>query len=119
MFHPDILKIGHNLGFDLSSVAKYFGGEVPCAPYFDTLMASFLYDNKNRGRLGLDDCLERELGFSMQKGIGHKVEVYSFDEVAKYAYLDAKYTFLLWKTLVPKLEASDVVKVMVSRDGCA
>jgi DNA polymerase I-like protein with 3'-5' exonuclease and polymerase domains len=112
MFNPDILKIGHNLGFDLSSVAKYFGGEVPCAPYFDTLMASFLYDNKNRGKLGLDDCLQRELGFSMQKGIGHKVEDYSFDEVAKYAYLDAKYTFLLWKSIVPKLEDADVVKVM-------
>lgn len=112
MFNPNIIKIGHNLGFDLSSVAKYFGGEVPVAPYFDTLMASFLYDNKNRGKLGLDDCLERELGFSMQKGIGHKVEIYSFDEVAKYAYLDAKYTFLLWKTLVPKLEAADVMTVM-------
>lgn len=112
MFNPNIIKIGHNLGFDLSSVAKYYNNQVPCAPYFDTLMASFLYDNKNRGRLGLDDCLERELGFSMQKGIGHKVEIYSFDEVAKYAYLDAKYTFLLWKVLVPKLEASDVVKVM-------
>lgn len=112
MFNPNIIKIGHNLGFDLSSVAKYFGGEVPCAPYFDTLMASFLYDNKNRGKLGLDDCLQRELGFSMQKGIGHKVEIYSFDEVAKYAYLDAKYTFLLWKNLVPKLEAADVLTVM-------
>lgn len=112
MFNPNIIKIGHNLGFDLSSVAKYFGGEVPVAPYFDTLMASFLYDNKNRGKLGLDDCLQRELGFSMQKGIGHKVEVYSFDEVAKYAYLDAKYTFLLWKDLVPKLEAADVMTVM-------
>lgn len=112
MFNPNITKIGHNLGFDLSSVAKYFGGEVPCAPYFDTLMASFLYDNKNRGKLGLDDCLQREIGFSMKKGIGHKVEDYSFDEVAKYAYLDAKYTFILWKNLLPKLEASDVVKVM-------
>jgi len=112
MFHPSILKVGHNLGFDLSSVAKYYDNTPPCQPYFDTLMASFLYDNKNRGKLGLDDCLQRELGFSMQKGIGHKVEDYSFDEVAKYAYLDAKYTFLLWKVLVEKLEASDVVRVM-------
>ena len=112
MFHPTILKIGHNLGFDLSSVAKYYGNAVPSKPYFDTLMASFLYDNKNRGRLGLDDCLQRELGFSMQKGIGHKVEDYSFDEVAKYAYLDAKYTFLLWKILIGKLEESEVAKVM-------
>jgi DNA polymerase I-like protein with 3'-5' exonuclease and polymerase domains len=112
MFNENIIKVGHNLGFDLSSVAKYYGNEIPCGPYFDTLMASFLYDNRNRIKLGLDDCLERELGFKMQKGIGHKVEDYSYMEVAKYAYLDAKYTFLLWKVLVPKLEEADVTKVM-------
>ena len=112
MFNEDILTIGHNLVFDLSSVAKYYDGVIPSGPYFDTLMASFLYDNKNAGRLGLDDCLQRELGYHMEKGIGHKVEEYSFEEVAKYSYLDSKYTFLLWKTLVPKLTAADVETVM-------
>ena len=111
MFNDKILKIGHNLVFDLGSVTKYYG-ETPVGPYFDTLMASFLYNNKNAGKLGLDDCLKREFGYSMVKGIGYKVEIYSFDEVAKYAYLDAKYTFLLWKDLVPKLEAADVTTVM-------
>jgi DNA polymerase I-like protein with 3'-5' exonuclease and polymerase domains len=112
MFKDDILTIGHNLVFDLSSVAKYYGGNIPVGPYFDTLMGSFLYDNKNKGKLGLDDCLQRELGFSMQKGIGHKVEEYSFEEVAKYSYLDSKYTFLLWKTIAPKIKAADVDRVM-------
>lgn len=112
MFNDNILTIGHNLVFDLSSVAKYYGGEVPTGPYFDTLMASFLYDNKNKGRLGLDDCLQRELGYAMEKGIGHQVELYSFSDVAKYSYLDAKYTFLLWKTIAPKLAAADVEGVM-------
>jgi DNA polymerase I-like protein with 3'-5' exonuclease and polymerase domains len=112
LFNDNQLTIGHNLVFDLSSVAKYYGGEVPTGPYFDTLMASFLYDNKNKGRLGLDDCLQRELGYSMEKGIGHQVELYSFSDVAKYSYLDAKYTFLLWKVLVPKLTAADVDTVM-------
>jgi len=111
-FNENILTIGHNLGFDLSSVAKYYGGNIPSAPYFDTLMASFLYDNKNKGKLGLDDCLQRELGFSMEKGIGHMVEIYGFNEVAKYAFLDAKYTFMLWKVLAPKLAAANVEKVM-------
>jgi DNA polymerase I-like protein with 3'-5' exonuclease and polymerase domains len=111
-FNENILTIGHNLVFDLSSVAKYYDGAIPDGPYFDTLMASFLYDNKNKGRLGLDDCLERELGFKMVKGIGHMVEIYSFSDVAKYAYLDAKYTFLLWKLLVPKLTAANVNTVM-------
>lgn len=112
MFNDSKLTIGHNLVFDLSSVAKYYGGEVPVGPYFDTLMASFLYDNKNKGKLGLDDCLSREFGYSMEKGIGHQVELYSFSDVAKYSYLDSKYTFLLWKTVAPKLTAADVEGVM-------
>ena len=112
MFDEEILTIGHNLVFDLSSVAKYYGGKIPTGPYFDTLMASFLYNNLNRGKLGLDDCLEREFGYSMTKGIGHMVEIYAFSDVAKYSYLDAKYTFLLWKDLAPKLTAADVDGVM-------
>jgi DNA polymerase I-like protein with 3'-5' exonuclease and polymerase domains len=112
LFNDSILTIGHNLVFDLSSVAKYYGSDIPSGPYFDTLMASFLYDNGNKGRLGLDDCLKRELGYEMIKGIGHMVEFYGFNEVAKYAYLDAKYTFLLWKNLAPKLDTSNVTSVM-------
>ena len=111
MFNENILTIGHNLVFDLCSVTKYYD-RVPLGPYFDTLMGSFVYDNRNKGKLGLDDCLQRELGYSMEKGIGHKVEEYSFDEVAKYSYLDSKYTFLLWKVLAPKIKAVDVEKIM-------
>lgn len=111
MFNPDILKIGHNLVFDLSSVTKYFK-ETPCQPYFDTMIASFIYDNRNKNKCGLDDCLKRELGYEMIKGIGYEVEKYSFEEVAKYAYLDARYTFLLWKALVPKLEAGELTNIM-------
>ncbi len=111
MFNPDILKIGHNLVFDLSSVTKYFK-ETPCQPYFDTMIASFIYDNRNKNKCGLDDCLKRELGYEMIKGIGYEVEKYSFEDVAKYAYLDARYTFLLWKALIPKLEAADLNNIM-------
>jgi DNA polymerase I-like protein with 3'-5' exonuclease and polymerase domains len=111
-FNDKILTIGHNLGFDLSSVAKYYKGQIPSGPYFDTLMGSFLYDNKNKNKVGLDDCLDREFGYKMKKGIGHMVEVYSFDEVAKYAYLDAKYTFLLWKAIKPKIVQAEVDYVM-------
>lgn len=112
LLFSDKLKIGHNLLFDLTSVAKYYNGVLPEPPYFDTLMGSFLYDSNNKGKLGLDDCLQREFQYSMEKGIGHKVEDYSFSEVAKYSYLDARYTFLLWKKLVPKLSNANVNIVM-------
>jgi DNA polymerase I-like protein with 3'-5' exonuclease and polymerase domains len=112
MFNENMLTIGHNLIFDLTSVAKYYGGRVPSAPYFDTMIASFVSDNRNKNRCGLADCLKREFGYEMAKGVGKEVEVYDFETVAKYAYLDSKYTFLLWKSLTPKLEAAELTKVM-------
>ena len=112
LFNDSILKIGHNLLFDLTSVAKYYGGQIPVGPYFDTMIASFLYDNRNKNKCSLAECLKRELGYEMEKGVGAEVERYSFTEVANYAYLDAKYTFLLWKKLVPKLEENQVTNVM-------
>jgi DNA polymerase I-like protein with 3'-5' exonuclease and polymerase domains len=111
MFSTDVLTIGHNLVFDLTSVAKYYGGRVPAGPYFDTMIASFISDNRNKNKCGLADCLKREFGYEMEKGVGKEVEVYDFNTVAKYAYLDSKYTFLLWKSLLPKLEAGDLNRV--------
>ena len=70
MFSKDILTVGHNLIFDLTSVAKYYDGEVPVGPYFDTMVMSFIVDNKNKNRCGLDACLEREFGYHMVKGVG-------------------------------------------------
>lgn len=112
MFNESILKVGHNLVFDLSSVAKYYGGKVPSQPYFDTMVGSFVYDNKNKNKVGLDDCLKRELGYEMEKGVGAQVENHGFSEVAKYSYLDAKYTFLLWKAVAPKIEAAELTNIM-------
>ena len=111
MFNKDILKIGHNLVFDLTSVAKYFDGQVPVGPYFDTMIASFIVDNRNKNKVGLDDCLKREFNYEMVKGVGKEVEKYSFTEVAKYAYLDSKYTFMLWKVLTPKIQEQVVGNV--------
>lgn len=112
MFNKDILTVGHNLVFDLTSVAKYFNNQVPSGPYFDTMIASFILDNRNKNKCGLDDCLKREFGYEMVKGVGKEVEKYSFNEVAKYAYLDAKYTFLLWKALAPRVEADGLNTIM-------
>lgn len=106
LMFSDALKVGHNLKFDLKSVAKYLG-DIPSGPYADTLMAAFLDNNRNRNALGLKDCLMRELGYEMAKGVGAEVEAYGFAEVAKYAYLDAKYTWLLWRALSGRIiEAS-------------
>jgi len=113
MFGEGRTLVGHNLVFDLTSIAKYYDNQFPTGPYFDTMIASFLYDNKNKNKCGLDDCLSREFGYHMVKGVGKEVEKYAFSTVAKYAYLDAKYTYLLYTSVLQKkLEEGNLVNVM-------
>jgi len=57
---------------------------------------------RTRNKVGLADCLSREFGYHMVKGVGKEVEKHSYSDVAKYAYLDAKYTF----SSLEELEAS-------------
>jgi len=104
LFFSDKLKIGHNVKFDLKSIAKYYRGVVPYKPFFDTMMAGFIIDNRLRGYLGLADCAKRELGIVVEKGVGAQVEIHSFSDVAKYSGLDAEATYALYKVYKPKLE---------------
>jgi DNA polymerase-1 len=105
MFGP-ALKIGHNVKFDLKSVAKYYGKKLPSGPYFDTLMAAFIIDNRNRLGLKLKDCVKRELGIEVAKGIGENIAEHSFEDVAKYSEIDADVTWKLYLALKPKLEGN-------------
>jgi DNA polymerase I-like protein with 3'-5' exonuclease and polymerase domains len=106
LFFSKQLKVGHNIKFDLKSITKYYRGVVPSKPYFDTMMAAFIIDNRNRGSLGLKDCAEKFLKIKVEKGIGAMVEVHSFSDVAHYSGLDAEATWKLYKFLEPKLEGS-------------
>ena len=106
LFFSNKLKIGHNVKFDLKSIAKYYRGVVPTKPFFDTLMAMFVIDNRNRNALGLAACSEKVLGIKVEKGIGAMVEVHSFSDVAHYSGFDAEVTWKLYKALEPRLEGS-------------
>ena len=112
LFGEGRLVVGHNLIFDLTSLAKYYDGQVPTGPYFDTMIASFIYDNRNKNQCGLDACLAREFDYHMVKGVGKEVEAYDFNTVAIYAYLDAKYTFMLYKHLNPLIDERNLRSVM-------
>jgi len=106
LFFSDKLKVGHNIKFDLKSIAKYYRGVVPKKPFFDTLMAAFIIDNRNRGKLGLKDCAERYLKVKVEKGIGVEVEAHSFSDVAHYSGFDSEVTWRLYQELAPKLTGS-------------
>ena len=111
LFFSNQLKVGHNVKFDLKSIAKYYRGVVPKKPFFDTMMAAFVLDNRSRGKLGLKDCAERFLGIKVEKGIGAMVEVHSFSDVAHYSGLDAEATWKLYQFLAPKLEDGSLSRV--------
>jgi len=98
------LKIGHNVKFDLKSVAKYYRGQVPTKPYFDTLMAGIIVNNLNRNMLSLKESVKRELSIEIEKGVGEDISQHSFDDVAKYSAIDAEVTWKLYKVLNSKLD---------------
>lgn len=106
-FNDSILKIGHNLKFDIQSVSKYIGG-LPAKPYACTLNAAFILDTRNSHHLGLDDCLKREFDYNMVKGVGAEIEAHTFDDVATYAALDAEWTWKLWNAYAPRLDRDNV-----------
>ena len=102
-----ILKIGHNLKFDLS-VFKTCGIEV--SPLDDTMLLSFTLD-AGRNNHGLDELSiryldHRAIAFKDVCGTG-KSQI-TFDKVpienaTKYAAEDAEITLRLWQILKPRL----------------
>ena len=105
-------KVGANVKFDLESVAKYYGGELPPPPYGDVIVADFLSDDTHQHQMGLAHICRRRLGHVVPKGVGAEVEVHSFQDVAQYLMGDIRYTWLLWKQIKPELEDARLSKVL-------
>jgi DNA polymerase I-like protein with 3'-5' exonuclease and polymerase domains len=107
MMFSSQLKVAHNAKFDLKSVAKYYGGHVPAKPYFDTMTAAFLINNITaKNSLSLEDCLKRELGIEMKKGVGKNIALHSFMDVATYSGIDSQLTWELYKVYAPRLNGT-------------
>jgi DNA polymerase I-like protein with 3'-5' exonuclease and polymerase domains len=96
LFGPS-LKFGHNLKFDLTAVAKYYG-RFPTGPYWDTMLAELVLDSRTRLEgVGLAQSVKRRLSLTMVKGVGVDVNAHSFDDVAIYSAFDSRATYLLAK----------------------
>lgn len=104
LFSPDIRVIGHNIKFDLCSLAKYYNGEVPGVSLGDTMIGEFVTNDLLQHQLSLAACCKRRLGYEMEKGVGAEVEMYSYQEVARYLALDVKMTWLLWRDVWSRIE---------------
>ena len=106
LLFSDRRKIGHRVKFDIESLTKYYYGETPPGPYVDTLVAARLV-NENYPSYRLGDCVHRAFHYRYDK-IGKNVEEHPYSEALRYSYLDAKWDYLLWKYLEPRLKREKV-----------
>lgn len=107
LFFSNRTKIAHNATFDLISVAKYFGGVVPPGPHEDTIVIQHLI-NENLLSKGLKDLIIKYFGVKYDhENVGKFIEGHPFDIVAHYAYMDAKFTWFLWRFLRPFIKEPD------------
>lgn len=101
LFSSDLTKIAHGASFDLLSVAKYLGF-IPPPPYACTMVAAQLLD-ENRLK-GLKNLVAQRYGVRYDsEDVGKRIERHAFWKVARYSWLDVRFTWLLWKYFMPLL----------------
>ena len=118
---PSVLKIGHNLKYDLLILARLGIG---VAPYDDTIVMSFDLDAGLHGH-GMDELAATHLShsciaFKDVVGVGktqrgfHDVDLKA---ATRYAAEDADVTLRLWRRFKPRLPAESATRVyeMVDR----
>ncbi len=110
-----ILKVGHNIKYDMKILARY---GVRMDPVDDTMLIAYaLYGGKHR--LAMDYLSKEFLGHEpipIKSLIGSGKSEISFDKVqikeaTKYAAEDADITIRLWRDLKPKLHSGRVTSV--------
>lgn len=103
--------IGSGLQFDLATIAKYFGGEIPPGPHCDTIVLRWLI-NENRKRYGLKYITKDIYGFAYDdEEVGKCVEKHPFNKVAHYLHCDVVYPLAEYRTLRPKIEELGLERV--------
>lgn len=110
MFDDNVLKVGHNLTFDVGSVAKYIGG-IPSGPYACTMVASFLVDSSRAFGYGLKDVAKIYCDIEVEKGVGAEVEKHPFEVVSKYVLLDVLAAANVWVALRERLHTDNLKRV--------
>lgn len=98
---PALLKVAHNAPFDIISSTKYLGF-VPAPPYADTMVAAVLLDESRLK--GLKSLITARYGLTYDtEEVGKCIERHPFWRVARYAWMDARMEWLLWRAYEPQL----------------
>jgi DNA polymerase-1 len=118
---PSILKIGHNIKFDM----HILGGEgINVAPVDDTMVICYVLEASPQVRHGMDDAVERHLShktITFQEVCGTGKNQITFDKVpldkaTAYAAEDADVTRRLYAKLRPRLVSDRLVAVHETMD---
>src|SRR5580765_308603 len=109
-------KVGHNLKFDLMSLAKYYGGYLAPGPYFDTMIANHVCD-ENRRSYSLKDIIPDFLSVPKAErkdfypNLGKTIALEPIDAVARYLAKDVRFDWLLYRGLVEWLHRQRLTSV--------
>lgn len=106
LFFSNKMKIAHNATFDFISAEKHFGA-IPYGPMSDSIVLQWLLDENIGTTENLGRHAPRDKGLKTltkwyysvdydKEEVGKCIEKHPFNVVARYALLDAKYTWLLW-----------------------
>lgn len=112
---PAVLKIGHNLKYDLIVLARR---GIRVAPYDDTIVMSFDLDAGLHGH-GMDELAATHLSHSciaFKEVVGTGKNQLGFHQVdlkaaTRYAAEDADVTLRLWRRFVPRLAFESATRV--------
>ena len=114
MEDPSVLKIGHNIKFDLTMFSRY---GIETRNVDDTMLISYALDG-GRGQHGMDSLAEKHLQHTCMtfeqvvafapgaKKSGKTFGQVPFDKATEYAAEDADVTLRLWMMLKPRLAPS-------------
>ena len=114
---PGVLKIAHNLKYDLVVMQQH---GIDVAPYDDTMLLSYVSDAAaSLASHGMDALSERWLGhipiaFKELTGTGKNFITFDnvdIDKATAYAAEDADVTLRLWEVLKPRMVAKGLVSV--------
>lgn len=110
-------KVGHNVKFDLETIAKYYGGEIPPGPYHDTLILTHVLDED---RMSYDLKTLTADWFKVPHAqraawypnLGKQgTDNFGMDEVARYLAKDIRYAWMRFQDLIGRLERKGLRQV--------
>lgn len=109
----DLMKVGHNIKFDLQML-RNAGIEV-VGPFWDTMIASHLIDSAERMH-NLDACCYRHFAFRKiptEELLGGTKSMLNapLDLLREYACEDADYTFRLYELFLPLIKGMELETV--------